>query len=70
MDAGTTRSASLAHGPTLFRGGPFYRAQLAARLIKEGEWNHVRRVVVAVAVSWVPLVLLTAFFNPSGLVSC
>lgn len=69
MDAGTTRSASLAHGPTLFRGGPFYRAQLAARLIKEGEWNHVRRVVVAVAVSWVPLVLLTAFFNPSGLVS-
>ena len=69
MDAGTTRSASLAHGPTLFRGGPFYRAQLAARLIKEGERNDVRRVVVAVAVSWVPLVLLTAFFNPSGLVS-
>ncbi len=69
MDAGTTRSASLAHGPTHFRGGPFYRAQIAARLIKEGEWNHVRRVVVAVAVSWVPLVLLTAFFNPFGLVS-
>lgn len=53
--------------PSLFRGGPVYRAQLTARLINEGEWNHVRRVIIAVAVAWVPLVQLTAFFNPSGL---
>lgn len=69
MDAETTRRVTLEHGPTLFRGGPFYRAQLATKFIKEGEWNHVRRVVIAVAVAWVPLVLLTAFFNPAGLPS-
>jgi hypothetical protein len=70
MNAGiTTHSVSPADGPTLFRGGPFYRAQLAARLIKEAEWNHAKRVIFAVAVAWIPLVLLTAFFNPSGLVS-
>jgi hypothetical protein len=56
--------------PSLIRGGPFYRVQLAARLIRsEVEWNHAGRVISVVAVAWVPLVLLTAFFNPSGLSS-
>jgi hypothetical protein len=54
---------------SLLRGGPFYRAQLAIGLINEGQWNHTKRVVIAIAVGWVPLVLLTAFFNRSGLAS-
>lgn len=69
MDATTTYAAPPKADPSLFRGGPFYRAQLACRLIREGEWNQGRRVIVAVAVAWVPLVLLTAFLNPSGLAS-
>ncbi len=55
--------------PSLFRGGPTYRAMLATGLIKDGEWNHTRRVIIAIAVGWVPLVLLTVFFDPNGLVS-
>jgi hypothetical protein len=54
---------------SLLRGGPFYRAQLATGLIKEGEWNHTKRVIIAIAVGWVPLVLLTALFNRPGLAS-
>ena len=65
MDVKTTPESDL----SLVRGGPFYRAQLATGLIKEGEWNHTKRVVFAIAVGWIPLVLLTVFFNPSGLVS-
>lgn len=69
MDASTTCEAPPRAGPSLFRGGPFYRVQLACRLIGENVWNQERRVIVAVAVAWVPLVLLTAFLNPSGLAS-
>jgi hypothetical protein len=69
MDAEANRESVLHPEPSILRGGPFYRAQLALRVIEEGEWNHVRRLVIAVAVSWLPLVLLTASFNPSGLVS-
>lgn len=67
MDVKIANEAGLI--PSLFRGGPTYRAQLATGLIKAGEWNHARRIIVAIAVGWVPLVLLTAFFNPSGLIS-
>jgi len=69
MDVKTTYEASPRAGPSLFRGGPFYRAQLTTGLVKEGEWNHAKRVIIAVAVAWVPLVLLTAIFNRAGLVS-
>lgn len=69
MNVKTTYEASPRAGPSLFRGGPFYRAQLAIRLINESEWNHARRVIIVVAITWVPLVLLTAFFNPAGLAS-
>jgi hypothetical protein len=63
----TTESKSI---PSLLRGGPFYRAQLATRLIKsEQEWNDTRRAVIAIVLCWAPLVLLTVFFNPSGLLS-
>ena len=69
MDVKNTYKSSPRAGPSLFRGGPFYRAQLATRLIKEGEWNHGRRVVIVVAIAWVPLVLLTKVFNSSALPS-
>lgn len=65
MDLKITSESEL----SLLRGGPFYRAQLAIGLINEGEWNHTKRVIIAIAVGWVPLVLLTAFFNRSGLAS-
>jgi len=39
---------------SLVRGGPFYRAQQAARLIESKRWNLGRRIVLALAVTWVP----------------
>jgi hypothetical protein len=49
---------------SLVRGGPFYRAQAAARLLDCDRWNLGRRVIFAVAIGWLPLVLLTLAFNP------
>jgi hypothetical protein len=54
---------------SLIRGGPFYRAQLATGLIRPNEWNHARRVMFAIALGWVPLVLITALFQPKALFS-
>ena len=54
---------------SLIRGGPFYRAQQATRLIRPDEWNHSRRLTLAIAVGWLPLILITALFNPGALVS-
>jgi hypothetical protein len=51
-------------GVSFVRGGPFYRAQAAARLIQEGRWNLGRRLTFAIAVGWIPLVLITLLFNP------
>jgi hypothetical protein len=69
MDAEPSGERVISSDPSILRGGPFYRAQLAAGLIKEGEWNHVRRVAIAVAVAWLPLVVLTVLFNRVGLAS-
>lgn len=52
---------------SLVRGGPFYRAQQAARLIESNRWNLGRRIVFAVAVTWVPLLLITLLFNPHAI---
>jgi hypothetical protein len=49
------------------RGGPFYRAQEAFRLIYPNRWNVGRRIAVLIAISWVPLFLITALLNPDGL---
>jgi hypothetical protein len=57
---------------SLVRGGPFYRAQAAARLIAQNRWNLGRRLTFAIAVGWLPLVLITLLFDPRavfGLVS-
>jgi len=52
---------------SLVRGGPFFRAQERVRLIEPDRWNLGRRITFAIAVSWVPLVLITVLFNPSAL---
>jgi hypothetical protein len=52
---------------SLVRGGPFYRAQEATRLVHSNQWNHLRRVTFAIAVGWMPLILITAVSNPKAL---
>jgi hypothetical protein len=52
---------------SLVRGGPFYRAQELARLVNPNRWNLSRRVVFAIAIGWVPLVLITLLLNPRAL---
>jgi hypothetical protein len=70
MDAGTNPlvTASTAEG-SFIRGGPFYRAQQALKLIDPNKWNLGRRITLFIAVGWLPLLLLTAFLNPEGLIS-
>ena len=54
---------------SLIRGGPFYRAQLRTRLILPHQWNLGRRLIFAVALGWIPLVLLTALFQAGAVVA-
>ena len=54
---------------SLVRGGPFYRAQQAVRLIRPNQWNLGRRITFMIAVGWFPLLILTSLLNPHGLVS-
>lgn len=69
INATTSRFPRTQFDLSLIRGGPFYRAQQAARLIRQGQWNHARRVTVAVALTWLPLVAITAIHNPTALTS-
>lgn len=55
--------------PSLIRGDPFYRGQLAIRLIQTNRWNMGRRIALAIAVGWLPLVVITVVLNPGGLIS-
>lgn len=62
-----TKAADHAPGPddeevSLFRGGPFYRAQVFTHLIEAGRWNITRRVTFLLAVGWLPLLVLTLLF--------
>jgi hypothetical protein len=52
---------------SLVRGGPSYRTQQASRLTRPDRWNIGRRIAVSIVISWVPLLLITAFLNPDGL---
>jgi hypothetical protein len=54
---------------SLIRGGPFYSAQIAARLIHPEQWNLGRRLLFAIAIGWIPLGLLTALFQPTAVIS-
>ena len=49
---------------SLVRGGPFYRAQEALRLVHPDHWRLARRTILAIAIGWLPLVLITLLFNP------
>src|SRR5271167_2282249 len=51
------------------RGGPFYRAQQALRLVRPNEWNLARRVAVLLALGWLPLFVFTAILKPDALLS-
>ena len=68
MDTKTDRQ-SANRELSLIRGGPFYRLQQATRLILPNQWNLGRRITFALALGWVPLILITALFNAGGLVS-
>jgi hypothetical protein len=65
--AGSEQRASANAGReevSLVRGGPFYRAQEALRLVHPDRWNVGKRVTFAIAIGWLPLVLITLLFNP------
>ncbi len=59
-----TEETVLNQGISLIRGGPFYQAQIVTRLIRPHQWNLGRRIILAVAIGWLPLVLLSAIFAP------
>ncbi len=61
-------STDSADDVSLFRGGLFYRAQVLARLIDTERWNVGRRIIIVLAVTWLPLVVLTALFDRDQLV--
>jgi hypothetical protein len=54
---------------SLVRGGPFYRAEQMLGLIHPSRWNLGRRIAALIAISWLPLFLITALLNPTGLYS-
>ena len=54
---------------SFIRGGPFFRAQLALRLIGPNQWNFTRRILILIAIGWLPLLIITAVVNPEGLAS-
>jgi len=54
---------TLARETSLVRGGPFYRAQEAVRLLTPERWNLGRRILLAIGIGWLPLVLITLLFR-------
>jgi hypothetical protein len=70
MDVQSNSSPNLAVAEVSFvRGGPFYRAQQAIRLMRPNQWNLGRRIPILIAVVWLPLVALIVVLNPTGLAS-
>ena len=70
MDTKTNALREPATGEVSFiRGGPFYRVQLALRLIGPNQWNFTRRILILIAIGWLPLLMITALLNPEGLSS-
>jgi hypothetical protein len=61
--------STLSVDDSVVRGGPFYRVQRAIGLIGANQWNLGRRIVVLLAISWLPLLLITAITNPNALLS-
>ncbi len=70
MDTKTSALLQAAAGElSLVRGGPFFRAQQALGLIRPNQWNLTRRILVLIAIGWLPLVIFTVVLNPQGLLS-
>ena len=70
MDTSTRQaSATAAVDVSLVRGGLFYRLQQGLGLVRPNHWNLGRRIVIFVAVAWLPLVLITTVVNRAGLFS-
>ena len=70
MDTKTSALLQAAAGElSLVRGGPFFRAQQALGLIRPNQWNFTRRMLLLIAIGWLPLVIFTAVLNPQGLLS-
>jgi hypothetical protein len=59
------------HGTTdelsLFGGGLLYRWQVFCRLVSPTQWHLTRRLLWTLAVTWLPLVIITAFSQPEHL---
>ena len=51
---------------SLVRGGPFFHVQESLGLVRSNRWNLGRRIAVIIAISWLPLLLITVVLNPSG----
>jgi hypothetical protein len=51
---------------SLIRGGTLYWVQEKARLIHPGQWSLHKRLPLAIAIAWLPLVILTAMHGGSG----
>jgi hypothetical protein len=45
---------------SLIRGGSLYRAQERIWLVRSGSWTLERRLIIAIALAWLPLIVLTA----------
>jgi hypothetical protein len=60
MTAPSATHATVKFPISLIRGGTFYRVQEKARLVRPRAWDLHRRLPLAVAIAWIPLVVLTA----------
>jgi hypothetical protein len=50
---------------SLVRGGPFYRLQVAFKLVESEKWNVGRRILFAICITWLPLLIIRLLLNPS-----
>jgi hypothetical protein len=51
---------------SLIRGGTLYWVQEKARLIRANQWNLEKRLPLAIAISWLPLLVLAAMHRGAG----
>ena len=51
---------------SLIRGGTLYWVQEKARLLQPGQWGLHKRLPLAIAIAWLPLVVLTAVHGGAG----
>jgi hypothetical protein len=62
----TTHATAPAPSDTsLVRGGPFYRTQVAFKLVGPERWNVSRRVLLVLAIVWLPLVIIRLLVDPA-----